>query len=64
MGANKRDLEENYYYDELITMLDIYAFNNASDKEKKRYEKYKAQYKVKMGMPVTREEAAAGNIFR
>lgn len=64
MGVSKSELEEHYFYDELVTMLDIYAYANADEKEKQRYVKHAAQYKVKHGLPVTREEAKLGSLFR
>lgn len=52
LGISKETLEQHCYYDEIILMLDIYAYNNADDDEKRRW----IQYKIAQGIPVTRAE--------
>lgn len=63
MGVGKREIEESYSYDELVLMMDMYAYANADEKEKKRYAKWPAQYKAKKGIAMTREEAKGASMF-
>ena len=64
LGASKREIEENYSYDELVTMLDIHAYAHADEKERARYDDWPARYKVLNGLPVTRDEAKRVSLFR
>lgn len=63
LGVGKREIEENYSYDEIVTMLDIYAYANADEKEKKRYAGWAIKYKILNGVPVSKEEARGHSLF-
>ena len=64
LGVGKAEIESAYSYDELVTMLDIYAYANADEKERQRYATWPARYKSVHGLPLTREEAKGYSIFR
>lgn len=63
LGATKRELEADYYYDELITLLDIQAYAHADEKERARYVAWPVRWKIEHGEAVSRDEVGETSIF-
>lgn len=64
LGIAKRELEADYYYDELITLLDMQAYAHADEKERARYAAWPVRWKITHGEAVRREEVGEVSMFR